>query len=322
MIGRRKVLITGGMGYVGGRVAVALARRKDVDLYLGSREGSGGNPTWLPSGHHVAMKWDSLDNLASACDGVETVVHLAAMNEVDCAQRPAAALEVNGVNSVRLLEAAKARGVARFIYLSTAHVYGAPLVGRIDENTVPRPRQAYATSHRAAEDAVLATHDDGRLIGLVLRLSNAFGVPTHANVNRWTLLVNDLCRQAVKNHSLVLRSAGLQRRDFVTLHDVGRALSHALDLSKEQVGVGIFNVGGSWAPRIIDMVEIIRERCTVVLGYTPEIVRPDPTAAEIECVLDYRIDKLLATGFVLKGNPVDEIDATLRMCQKINNEPQ
>lgn len=309
-----KILITGGLGYVGGRVAKMLAARSDLHLVLGSRQAHK-SPTWLPDVAVVRMDWASLGSLMAACDGIDTVLHLAAMNEIDCIRDPAAALEANGVNSVRLLEAAKARGVGRFVYLSTAHVYGAPLAGRIDESISPRPSHPYATSHRAAEDVVLAAHDDGKLTGFVLRLSNGFGAPTHPDVNRWTLLVNDLCRQAVTNRRLVLRSAGLQRRDFVTLHDVGRAFCHVIDMPKEMVGNGIFNVGGSWALRVIDMAELVRARCSAVLGFTPEIICPNPDASEVVLELDYCIDKLLATGFALTGNPVQEIDATLRLCQ-------
>lgn len=301
---------------MGGRVAQTLAARGDLDVVLGSRQAQS-PPVWLPDAHVVAMDWRSSESLLAACDGVDTVLHLAAMNEIDAARDPVGALEMNGVNSVRLLEAAKAEGVTCFVYLSTAHVYGAPLAGHIDENTLPRPRHPYASSHRAAEDTVLAANDDGKLTGVVLRLSNGFGVPVHPDVNRWTLLVNDLCRQAATNRCLSLRSSGLQRRDFVTLHDVGRAFSHVIDMPKELVGNGIFNVGGAWAPRIIDMAELVQARCSAVLGFTPEIVCPKPEPSEVSLELDYCIDKLLTTGFTLTGDPMQEIDATLRLCRDV-----
>lgn len=129
------------------------------------------------------------------------------------------------------------------------------------------------------------------------------------------MLVNDLCRQAVTQRTLTLRSAGLQRRDFVTLQDVGRAFSHVLDLGKEQVGDGVFNIGGAWAPRIIDMVELIQARCFSVLGFTPDIILPEPSDSEVTLELDFRIDRLLASGFELSGNAATEIDATLMLCR-------
>lgn len=312
----RRILITGGFGYVGSRIAQVLAQSPDTEIVLGSRLPRA-VPAWLPQASVVATPWHDLGKLKKICVDIDIVLHLAAMNEIDALLDPVGALEINGVHSVRLLEAAQAEGVASFFYLSTAHVYGAPLCGTINEATLPRPRHPYATSHRAAEDAVLAAHDSGKIAGIVLRLSNSFGAPVHAGVDRWTLLINDLCRQAVKNKVLSLRSSGLQRRDFVTLHDVSRAFEHLLTLPKDKIGDGLFNIGGQWTPRIIDVAKLVQERCGVVLGYTPELTYPQGSG-EVSLELTYSIEKLLDTGFVLTGDAQIEIDATLRFCHSIS----
>lgn len=311
----RRILITGGLGYVGGRVAQVLAARPDMEVVLGSRLLQA-QPEWLPSAIMRATPWRDSGQLRQACSGVDTVIHLAAMNEIDAAGDPVGALEMNGVATARLMEAAKAEKVNRFIYLSTAHVYGAPLVGYIDETICPRPIHPYATSHRAAEDVVLAAHLTGALTGLVLRLSNGFGAPAHPDVNRWTLLVNDLCRQVVTTGKLVLRSSGLQRRDFVTLTDVGRAIAHLERLPREAVGDGVFNIGGAWAPTVMEMATLVATRCNATLGFYPVIDRPEPLSDEVSQLLDYRIDKLMGSDFRLEGNHDAEIDATLILCNQ------
>jgi UDP-glucose 4-epimerase len=309
-----RVLVTGGMGFVGGRVAQSLATRGDVTLTLGSRTVQT-SPYWLPSAQVVTMDWRSPQSLTLACDGIDTLVHLAGMNDTDCLRDPVAALEINAVNTARLMLAAKVAGVKRVIYFSTAHVYGPSLVGQIDEFTFPKGRHPYATSHRAAEDVVLAA-TNANMDSIVLRLSNGFGVPAHSAVNAWMLLMNDLCRQAVTLRSMTLRSTGLQRRDFITLQDVSRVVSHMIDLPNNPIGDGLFNVGSGKSSRVIDMVELIQARCTEVLGYTPEIIRLQPAEGDESRNLDYRIDKLLSTGFTLSGNPVLEIDDILHMCNE------
>ncbi len=311
---KHRILVTGGMGFVGGRVAQSLATRSDVTLTLGSRTAQA-NPCWLPSAQVVAMDWRSPQSLTLACDSIDIIVHLAGMNDVDCLRDSVAALEINAVNTARLMQAAKVAGVKRVIYFSTAHVYGPSLVGQIDESTLPQGRHPYATSHRAAEDVVL-TAANANMDSIVLRLSNGFGVPAHSAVNAWMLLMNDLCRQAVTLRSMTLRSTGLQRRDFITLQDVSRVVAHMILLPNNQIGDGLFNVGSGKSLRVIDMVELIQARCTDALGYTPEIIRPQPAENEQSPNLDYRIDKLLSTGFSLSGNPVLEIDETLRMCNE------
>jgi UDP-glucose 4-epimerase len=311
---KHRLLITGGMGFVGGRVAKLLASREDVTVILGSRIAQE-NPCWLPVAQVMAMDWYSQKNLKLACDGIDTIVHLAGMNDADCLRDPVKALEVNTVNTARLMQASKRAGVERVIYFSTAQVYGPSLVGKINESTFTKGRHPYATSHRAAEDIVLAAADK-HMDSIVLRLSNGFGVPAHPKVNSWRLLMNDLCRQAVTLRRMTLHSTGLQSRDFITLHDVSWVTAHMIDLPKKDIGDGLFNVGSGKSSRVIDMVELIQARCVEVMGFLPEIIRQQPVDNEKISSFDYRIDKLLSTGFKLSGNPVLEIDETLRMCNQ------
>lgn len=311
---KHRVLVTGGMGFVGGRVAQSLAKSGDVLITLGSRTAQS-NPCWLPNAKVVTMDWCSIESLILACDSIDTLVHLAGMNNTDCLLDPVGALEVNAANTARLMQAAKLAGVERVIYFSTAHVYGPSLVGQIDESTLPKGLHPYATSHRAAEDVVLAAAN-ANMDSIVLRLSNGFGAPAHQAVNAWMLLTNDLCLQAVTSRSMTLRSTGMQRRDFITLHDVSRVVAHMITLPTNKIGDGLFNVGSGKSLRVIDMVELIQLRCTELMGYVPEIMCPQPALNERSSNLDYRIDKLLSTGFTLRGDPVLEIDQTLRMCSQ------
>jgi UDP-glucose 4-epimerase len=307
-----RVLISGGFGFVGGRLAQHL-HQAGHQVVLGSRTASS-PPEWLREAEVVKMDWNDRDALAAVCAGGDVIIHAAGMNAQDSVVNPAEALAFNGVATARLLDAGSKARVKRFIYLSTAHVYGSPLEGTITEETCPRNLHPYATSHLAGESAVLYATQRKQIEGIVLRLSNAFGAPAHAEANCWMLLVNDLCRQAVTLRTMTLRSTGLQRRDFITLQDVSRVVAHMIDLPKSNIGDGLFNVGSGKSSRVIDMVELIQTRCTEVLGYTPGIVRPLPTENEQNSNLDYRIDKLLITGFSLNDNPVFEIDETLRMC--------
>src|ERR1051326_4797952 len=222
------ILITGGLGYVGGRIARALAEQTDFALLLGTRHSKLPKPAWLKRGSVIPLDVTGGQALHDVWKGVRFVLHLAAMNEIESAKDPAGAVTVNTLGTLKLVQAAERAGVERFIYFSTAHVYGVPLAGSITEATLPRPVHPYAMTHRAAEDFVLAAHDRKTMGGLVLRLSNGFGAPIRPEVNRWTLLVNDLCRQAVTARKLVLQSSGLQQRDFVTLSDVARAVLHCL----------------------------------------------------------------------------------------------
>jgi UDP-glucose 4-epimerase len=301
------ILVTGAGGYLGGRL-VAHLRESGRPLRLVSRPGGTGE---------AALRGDLRDPAfaRAALEGVTTVVHLAAPTEIESQANPLGAIDVTIAGTLVLLQAARAAGVARFLYLSTAHVYG-ELEGTIHEETVPRPIHPGAITHRAAEDFVLAASRGGPS-GVVLRLSSVVGAPTRPEVNRWTLLANDLCRQAITTSQLVLRSAGLQWRDFVPMSDVCRAISHLIDLSDDRLDDGLYNVGSGDALRVIDLAERIRDRTAALTGAAPTIVRPDPGPDERRRPLTYSVDKLWGTGFNFGGSLDDELDATLVMCRQL-----
>lgn len=312
---RDTVLITGGLGYLGGRIARWLAEQAGFTVRIADLAIPPVPTDWF-SGELIQADLTDEADMERACSGVRHVVHLAALNEIDSARDPDRALLVNTLATAKLVRKAIEAGAEKFMYFSTAHVYGAPLTGTINEATLPRPVHPYATTHRAAEDLVLGARDLGQLEGLVVRLSNGIGAPAHSSVNRWTLVGNDLCRQAVTRRELVLKSNGLQQRDFICLHDVERGVEHLLRLSKTDAGDGLFNLGGNCSLSIFEMTERIADRCEAVLGFRPPITRVSPRPGETADRLDYRIDKILGTGFSLTGSLDDEIDRTLRLCQK------
>lgn len=308
-----RVLITGGFGYLGGRVAQHLSSLGGYEVILGSRTVHE-PPDWLPQASVRQTLWDSPSNLDDACAGVDAVIHASGMNAQDCAIDPVVALEANGVNTGRLLQAAIRQGVKRFIYISTAHVYGSPLEGTITEETCPLSLHPYATSHRAGEDLVRYAHQRGQIEGIVVRLSNAFGAPTNKEVNCWMLLINDLCRQAVTTQRMTLRSSGLQRRDFITLHEVAKVTAHLIQLPSIKLKNNIFNIGGGWSPTVLEVACIVQERCLMVLGFMPELSSVQPRNGEVSSELYYQIDALLQSGYKQNSNRTSEIDKLIEFC--------
>ena len=313
------VFVTGGGGYIGGRVVQHLVA-EGFEVCVGTRKASLVTPGWLSGARIAHTNWDDQQSLRLACRGMSAVIHLAAMNEIDSSRDLEGALRVNVLASLRILNAAIAEAVPRFVYFSTAHVYGAPLQGRLDEGTVPRPQHPYAITHKVAEDFVLAAHDKGQIEGLVFRLSNGFGAPVTHEVDRWTLLVNDLCRQAAVSGRVKLNTAGTQLRDFITLEDVARGVVHGLRMDKDKLGDGLFNLGKGISTSIFEMTQRVTERWAALTGNRLPIERPEPSG-EGPAPLVYSCEKYRKTGFVLVDRIDREIDATLSVCiHSFNNE--
>lgn len=308
-----RVLISGGTGYIGGRLAVHLSRAGHQVL-LGSRKISG-SPEWLPDAQMVQTKWNELHELCRICRDIDVVVHAAGMNSQDCLADPVAALEFNGVATARFVSAASKAGVKRFIYLSTAHVYASPLVGRISEETYPKNLHPYATSHLIGEHALLASNDRRQIQGIVFRLSNAFGAPVSKESNSWNLLVNDLCRQAVEKKTLSLRSSGEETRDFISLSEVCRVVelfvSHNFDYQK----TGVFNLGLGRSLSVFNMARLIQLHCQNVLGHFPELHVDVKTNNSDLLDLEYKSSRMpsLAIGVDASKN-ITELDHLLKYC--------
>jgi UDP-glucose 4-epimerase len=228
---------------------------------------------------------------------MDMVVHLAGMNATDCARDPVAALQFNGVGTARLINAAVQQRVARFIYLSTAHVYGGALTGVVDELTCPQPRHPYATSHRAGEDVVRHAHGAAMIEGIVVRLSNSFGAPVDPSAHCWSLLINDLCLQSIRTRRAVLKTVGTQRRDFVGISEACRAIAHLLAVAASSLGDGVFNVGSGWTPTTLEVAEVVAARVEELLGFRPEIQKGAARDAVGDGSLQFRVQRLVNTGF-------------------------
>lgn len=308
------ILITGGFGFVGGRIAMHLGQLGH-QIILGTRH-SITSPDWLPQAEVSKIVWDDEVVLERSCEGVDLIIHAAGMNAKDCNTDPVSALAFNGLATARLVEAASRSSVKKFIYLSTAHVYGNPLAGTITEKTCPSNLHPYATSHLAGEHAVLSASSHGRFQGIVLRLSNAFGAPMQKDMNCWMLLVNDLCRQAAETRALVLQTNGMQQRDFISLTDVCRIIEKLVIGHAELKHAHVFNVGEGISQSVLDMAKLIQQRCIKVLGFEPELQLKHGEFNEQHSSLNYRTDNLNSLGIDCKSlGYLEEIDSLLRFCQ-------
>jgi len=312
-----RILVTGGFGFLGGRLIQYLLRNKEYHVFAGTRKKIEPDslPPFFRGVNVVTTVWSSAEQLESVCNDVDLIIHLAAMDAHESLKDPVGALEMNAVSTVRLLEAAVKNKVKRFIYLSTANIYGSHMTGEIDEDHIAKPTHPYATSHKAAEDVVWAANRLEKIEGIILRLSNSFGTPAQKEANCWNLLIPELCKQAVLNNALVLRSHGLQKRDFIPISDACRAIGHFINLPKELLHDGIFNVGGEYSPSVWEIACKVQKRFKDLFHKDVEIIRPPIGPNDRDEPLRYKIDLLRKTGFELTSSIDNEIDELLRFCK-------
>ena len=314
------VLITGGLGYIGGRIASYLKEKvPDSRIFLTTRDKNRELPAWTEKFTVLQMDLLNEDSIADCLKDkdIDVIIHLAALNEIDSMKEPGLALEVNSQGTYKLLSIANEKKINRFVYFSTFHVYGETSSSVITEETSTRPFHPYATTHRAAEDLVSFFNHYHKMKTLIFRLSNGYGYPMDKDINRWTLVFNDLCRQAVSSGRIVLKSSGKQHRDFISLHDVARAVYHFLYTVPDKWGDGLYNLGGNCSMSILDVAEKISD--VYRTKYKKKIMEiktgQDDSGSTTPKPVEYSVEKIAKTGFTLKGDMISEIEMTMDVCE-------
>ncbi len=304
---------------MGGRIADDLIRNcPDRRIVLGAHRQRPSLPEWVRDCEVVPFSLESPEAMIRALEGVSDVIHLATLDESAMLADPEWAWRVKAMGSFELLKACQQQGVERFIYFSTFHVYGSKAQSPISETSPTEASHPYSATHRAVEDMVRFFADYHGLQTAVFRLSNGYGYAMDGDMNRWNLVFNDLCRQAVSSGNIILKSNGKQSRDFVALSDVARAVRHFLFNIPDNWAGGLYNLGGECslsiltaARRVADLYEKIYHAPI----HSIEINKEDKTLSKEPVIYD--IGKLKATGFRLDGNMDEEIKKTLKLCESI-----
>ena len=309
----KNVLLTGGFGTLGGRLAAILAQGEKINLRLASRV-KRTSPTWAPQAETFVVDFENSGSVKDMLSDITHVVHLVAMTDFESRAEPDKAQQVNVEYTRRVVEQCAKK--TRFINLSTIQVYGADLSGTTTESTDTNPTDAYSQTHRDAEQIVESAHNAGVLEGVSLRNANGFGAPMSADAKIWQIIDNDLCRQAVEKKQLTLKSHGLQYRNFIPFTDVCTAIRHCLFMPSEQTKSPTFNLGSESTIRVLDMAELIAMRCSATLGYKPELNVLGASPESLPTKFAYDSRKLRSTGLSLTTRFEDEIDGLLAACQK------
>ena len=308
----KNVLLTGGFGTLGGRLAAILAQDAEINLRLASRIKRNA-PRWAPRAETFAVDFENHKSIQEMLNSITHVVHLVAMTDFESRAEPEKAQQVNTEYTHRVIEQCS-KGT-RFVYLSTIQVYGADLSGAITEATPTNPGDAYSQTHLNSENLVESAHKQGQIEGISLRNANGFGAPMSADAKIWQIIANDLCRQAVEKKQLTLKSHGQQYRNFIPFTDICNAIQHCVFMSSDNIGDTTFNLGSDHTIKVLDLAQLIASRCSTTLGYTPEIQTMTSPPERLPAKFNYVSSKLRATGLALNTHLEYEIDGLLKACQ-------
>ena len=239
------LLVTGGAGYVGStlmRDALAEGYRVrclDLLVYGGkSIVGLWNHPDFDFIKGDVRSKKD----LEQALNGVDTIVHLAAIvGDLPCQAAPKSAYQINFQGTRILADMAKKRGIKRFVYASTCSTYGvSDTFSPIEETNALNPVSLYAESKIDCEKYLLSLKDES-FHPTMLRFGTAYGVSFRT---RFDLLINSFAYEALNEEVIVVFAAKMWR-PYVHVRDMGVIILNIIKSPESNVSGEIFNAGAT-----------------------------------------------------------------------------
>ncbi|HSN98361.1 MAG TPA: UDP-glucose 4-epimerase GalE [Candidatus Nanopelagicales bacterium] len=291
-------LITGGLGFVGSHFTWAAARAGRDLVVLD--DGSAGTSPPLPEGVEV-VRGDIGDRPLVAGllrrRGVDAIVHFAGKIQVgESVTSPALYFDVNLIRAFALIEEARAAGVERMIFSSTAAVYGEPSAVPIPESAPKRPVNPYGASKLAYEHILEAYGHAYGLRWAALRYFNAAGADPSGQLREahdpeTHLIPLVLDAGLGRRPPLTLFGEdyptrdGTCERDYIHVVDLAAAHLKALDLLSTGRNVGPVNLGTG---RGTTVKEILDEAARVLGRPIPHTVGPRRAGDPSSLVADPR----------------------------------
>ncbi|MDS0255548.1 NAD-dependent epimerase/dehydratase family protein [Haloarcula argentinensis] len=248
----RRVLVTGGGGFIGSHLASALAADNHVRVLDDFSTGRRAN---LPDDVTV-IEGDVRDRamLDTAMEGVDIVFHEAAMVSVpESIEQPVDCHELNGTATVDVFDCARQQDT-RVVFASSAAVYGTPDDVPIGEDAPTEPNSPYGFEKHLGEQYARFYTEQYGLPTVPLRYFNVYG-PRGLD-GEYAGVIGTFVRQAQAGESLTVEGDGTQTRDFVHVDDVVRA--NLLAAKTEAVGRP-FNVGTGRSVTINELAETVRD---------------------------------------------------------------
>ena len=245
----RTVLVTGGAGFVGSRLAEALTSRNEVRVLDNFSTGSRANVP--PDADVVEGNVRDGSTVVDAMDGVDLVYHLAGLVGVPGSLgSPGASSDVNVGGTVRVLEAARRYDV-RVVTASSAAIYGDANDQAISEDADKEPTSPFGADKLAADNYARIYADSYDLPVVPLRYFNVYGSGQNPE---YSGVVDAFLSRAVADEPLVVHGDGEQTRDFVHVEDVVRANLAAG--TTDHTGVA-YNVGSGRSVSIRELAEAV-----------------------------------------------------------------
>jgi UDP-glucose 4-epimerase len=240
----RRIAVIGGAGFIGSHIVDQLLQEPVAEVVVVDNfvRGTRANLERALRDRRVRLIEGSITDRAlldRALAGVDGVFLLAALWLFECVHEPRKALEVNVDGTWNVIEAARAAGVKRIVYSSSASVYGDAVTLPMTEDHPFNNRTMYGATKIAGEQFFRATFEQHQLPYVALRYMNVYG-PRMDYKGTYVSVIMKVLDKIDAGERPVVFGDGSQAYDFVHVADVARAnlLSMKSDVKDESFNVG------------------------------------------------------------------------------------
>ena len=268
---KKKVLVTGGAGYIGSHTCKALAQAGfEPVVYDSLQRGNAWAVRWGPMEQGDLMDEDRLREVLRT-HRPEGVIHFAAfINVGESTQDPLAYYSNNTCGTVALLRAMAAEGVGRIVFSSTCAIYGTPESNPIREDMPQNPINPYGQSKLMVEHVLRDCARTGALSAVALRYFNAAGADADGEIGEAhdpeTHLI-PLALGAAQGSSPPLTVFGDDHptpdgtciRDYIHVTDLADAHVRALGYAGSNPGFAAFNLGTGTGFSVRELIRTAEE---------------------------------------------------------------
>ncbi len=256
----KKVLVTGGAGFIGSFVVTELLKENVGEIVIYDNLARG-DMSYIeeqlkdPRCNYFKGDLREIDLLNTAMTGCDYVIHLAAMWLLHCKDYPRTAFDVNIQGTFNVLEACVNNKVSRLAYSSSASVYGDASEVPMTENHPFNNRNFYGATKIACEAMCRAFYDRYNLDYVGLRYMNVYG-PHQDQTAAYTGVVPIMLNKIDANEPPIINGDGTQAYDFIYVEDVARSNILALKaVSTDE----FYNVGSGVQTSIKELCDLILE---------------------------------------------------------------
>lgn len=233
-----KTLVTGGAGFIGSNIVERLLAMGHEPVILDNLT-SGYAENLMPGVRFVAGDVRDCSAVEEAIDGCQVVLHLAAsVGNIRSIEHPETDAEVNVLGTLNVLQAARAQGIQRVVFSSSAGIFGELKTLPIAEDHPQDPDSPYGVSKLAAEKLCLVYNKLYAMKNVCLRYFNVYG--PHQRYDAYGNVIPIFANRILKGQPLTVFGDGEQTRDFVNVRDVAAANIQAGVTPGVQ---GVFNIG-------------------------------------------------------------------------------